>query len=125
MSASLVPHTTVIARAGFTMSVSRTQSFAVPTPELADVLHFLGHACPLGCGRASDELGATIWLTRRGLPIAGRGYPTLVVVDSSASLAPPNRSNELVRYVDRCARTDGVRVRERRASDIVTTPVLF
>jgi hypothetical protein len=50
--------------------------------------------------RASDELGATVWLTRTGLPVAGRVAPTLVVVDSSGSLAPPIRSHRLVRFVD-------------------------
>jgi hypothetical protein len=106
------------------MSVSRTRpsAFAAPVPELADVLHSLGHDCPNGCARASDELGATVWLTRTGLPAPGREDPTLVVVDSSASLAPPNRSNQLIRFVDRCARTDGVRVRERRTSDVLATP---
>ena len=102
------------------MTVSRTFSSAssVPSPELADVLHSFGHDCPNGCARAYDELGATVWLTRTGLPIAGREDPALVVVDSSASLAPLHRSHQLVRFVDRCARADGVRVRERRASDV-------
>jgi hypothetical protein len=102
------------------MTVSRTipSAFSTPVPELADVLHVLGHDCPNGCGRASDELGATVWLTRTGLPLADRDDPALVVVDSSASLAPPDRSHQLVRFVDRCARADGVRVRERRASDL-------
>jgi hypothetical protein len=92
-------------------------------PELADVLYSLGHDCPLGCARASDELGAAVWLTRTGLPVPGRDDPRLVVIDSSASLAPPFRSYHLVRFVDRCARVDGVRVRERRASDVRTTPI--
>jgi hypothetical protein len=106
------------------MTVSRTPSspFATTVPELADVLHALGHDCPNGCARASDELRATVWLTRTGLPASGRVDPTLVVVDSSASLAPPNRSYQLIRFVDRCARTDGIRVRERRASDVLVTP---
>jgi hypothetical protein len=109
------------------MTISRTipTTVAVPVPELADVLHVLGHDCPNGCARASDELGATVWLTRTGLPVPGRDEPTLVVVDSSASLAPPNRSYQLIRYVDRCARSDGVRVRERRASDVLVTPTQF
>jgi len=107
------------------MTVSRSSPAAprASAPELADVLHSLGHSCPLGCARASDELGATVLLTRTGLPIAGRDDPTLVVVDSSASLAPVTRSQRLVRYVDRCARADGVRVRERRASDAPPTRV--
>jgi hypothetical protein len=105
------------------MTVSGTlpSTLRTPVPELADVLHSLGHDCPNGCARASDELGATVWLTRTGLPTPGRDDPTLVVVDSSASLAPPNRSYQLVRFVDRCARSDGVRVRERRASDVLAT----
>ncbi|HEY5136531.1 MAG TPA: hypothetical protein VIJ41_12115 [Candidatus Nanopelagicales bacterium] len=107
------------------MTVSRTipSAFAAPLPDLADVLHSLGHDCPLGCARASDELGATVWLTRIGLPVSGRDDPTLVVVDSTASFAPPNRSYHLVRFVDRRARTDGIRVRERRASDVPTTSI--
>jgi hypothetical protein len=106
------------------MTVSRSSSSAVraPAPDLADVLHTLGHDCPLGCGRASDELGATVWLTRAGLPAFGMEAPALVVIDSSSSLGPPVRTNHLVRFVDRCARADGVRVRERRASDVRTTP---
>jgi hypothetical protein len=106
------------------MTVSRiiTSAFSSPVPELADVLHSLGHDCPNGCARASDELGATVWLTRTGLPVPGRDDPTLVVVDSSASLAPPSRSFQLIRFVDRCARTDGVRVRERRSSDVLVMP---
>jgi hypothetical protein len=110
---------------GFLMTISRTipSTFAPPVPELADVLHELGHVCPNGCARASDELGATVWLTRTGLSAAGRLSPTLVVVDSSGSLAPPIRSHRLVRFVDGCARADGVRVRERRASDVRTTPI--
>ena len=106
------------------MTVSRNfpPTLLPPVPELADVLHSLGHDCPNGCARASDELGATVWLTRAGLPVPGRDDPALVVVDSSASLAPPNRSHQLIRFVDRCARTDGVRVRERRASDVPATP---
>jgi hypothetical protein len=106
------------------MTVSRNTSPGLPepVPALADVLHVLGHDCPLGCGRASDELGAAVWMTRPGLPVPGRYAPTLVVVDSSASLSPPNRSAHLVQYLDRCARADGVRVRERRASDVRATP---
>ena len=102
------------------MTVTRTipSASSGPVPELADVLHSFGHDCPNGCARASDELGATVWLTRAGLPVADHDDPTLVVVDSSASLAPPDRSHQLVRFVDRCARADGVRVRERRASDV-------
>jgi hypothetical protein len=105
------------------MTISRTipSVVATPVPDLADVLHSLGHICPNGCGRASDELGATVWLTRTGLPSAGMADPTLVVVDSSGSLRPTNRSYHLVRFVDGCARADGVRVRERRASDVRTT----
>ena len=107
------------------MTVSRNfpTSLTTPAPELADVLHSLGHNCPLGCARASDELGATVRATRTGLPVAGRDDPTLVVVDSSASLAPDSRSQHLIHYVDTCARTDGIRVRERRASDIGTNPI--
>ena len=106
------------------MTVTRSTSitFAAPVPALADVLHALGHDCPRGCARASDELGASVWATRRGLPDPGRDDPTLVVVDSSASLAPPTRSRHLVRFVDGCARADGIRVRERRTSDITTFP---
>ena len=107
------------------MTISRTlpSVLATPVPELADVLHSLGHSCPNGCGRASDELGATVWLTRTGLPVPGLPAQTLVVVDSSGSLAPPIRSYHLVHFVDSCARADGVRVRERRASDVRTTPI--
>jgi hypothetical protein len=106
------------------MTINRNTSpgARLPAPDLADVLHVLGHDCPLGCGRASDELGATVWLTRAGLPVPGRYAPTLVVVDSRASLSPPNRSAHLVQYLDGCARADGVRVRERRASDVRATP---
>jgi hypothetical protein len=102
------------------MTVSRNVPTALttPAPGLADVLNSLGHSCPLGCARASDQLGATVWATRTGLPLPGRDDPTLVIVDSSASLAPRNRSQHLVHFVDSCARTDGIRVRERRASDI-------
>ena len=107
------------------MTVSRNgaTSLTTPVPELADVLHSLGHDCPNGCDRASDELGATVWATRTGLPAMDRVEPTLVVVDTSASLAPPNRSYNLVQFVDRCARTDGIRVRERRTSDVSTNPI--
>ena len=101
------------------MTVSRNvpTSLTPPAPELADVLNSLGHNCPMGCARASDELGAAVWSTRTGLPLPGRAHPTLVIVDSSASLAPHSRSRRLVHFVDSCARTDGIRVRERRASD--------
>jgi len=87
--------------------------------ELADLLIGLGHDCPMGCGRAAAELGAPVLLTRPGLPLPLHENPTLVVVDSGASGAPLGRSHQLVRYLDRCARSDGIRVREGRASDIV------
>ena len=63
------------------------------SPSLEDVLRSLGHDCPLGCARASAELEASVWLTRVGLPLALNPSPTLVVVDTSASLAPPNRGS--------------------------------
>ena len=109
------------------MTVSRfaASPYASDAPELADVLHSLGHDCPLGCARASDELGATVWSTRTGMPVAGWQDPTLVVVDSSRSLAPPSRSSRLIHFVDGCARSDGIRVRERRASDSSTSALLL
>jgi hypothetical protein len=101
------------------MTISRTHNPPAGSAgtSLDDVLRSLGHDCPLGCARASTELDASVWLTRTGLPLADVATPALVVVDSSASLAPANRTFQLVRFVDRCARSDGVRVRERRASD--------
>ena len=87
--------------------------------ELADLLIGLGHDCPMGCGRAAAELGAPVLLTRPGLPMPLHENPTLVVVDSGASGAPLGRSHQLVRFLDRCARSDGIRVRDRRASDAV------
>jgi len=101
------------------MTISRTHSSSSLTPSasLDDVLRVLGHDCPLGCARASAELDADVWLTRTALPLPSIERPTLVVIDSSASQAPPTRTFQLVRFVDRCARSDGIRVRERRASD--------
>jgi hypothetical protein len=87
-------------------------------PALADVLIGLGHDCPMGCSRAAAELGAPVWLTRRGLPMPTSSRPALVVVDSAASGAPLGRSHQLVRYLDHCARADNIRVRDRRASDV-------
>jgi hypothetical protein len=106
------------------MTVSRISSASgpAPVPDLADVLHALGHSCPLGCARASDELRAPVWLTRTALPAADHDDPMLVVVDLTASLAPQHRSQLLLRFVDQCARSDGIRVRERRASDLPNTP---
>jgi hypothetical protein len=105
------------------MSISRTGQTpaAPPIPNLDDVLRTLGHDCPWRCARASVELDAAVWLTRTGLPSASIDSPTLMVVDSSASQAPTNRSFQLVRFIDHCARTDGVGVRERRASDTTGT----
>jgi hypothetical protein len=111
------------------MTVSRT---AHPSPgaagggrELADALISLGHDCPLGCGRAAAELGAPVLLTRTGLPLPLQEQPTLVIVDSGGSGAPLGRSHQLVRFLDRCARSDGIRVRDRRASDVaVERPAL-
>jgi hypothetical protein len=111
------------------MTISRT---APPPPgigaagrELADELIGLGHDCPLGCGRAAAELGAPVLLTRPGLPLPMHEHPTLVVVDSGGSGAPVGRSYQLVRFLDRCARSDGIRVRDRRASDVVSERPTF
>jgi hypothetical protein len=77
------------------------------------------HDCPMGCGRAAAELGAPVLMTRPGLPLPMHEHPTLVVVDSGGSGAPLGRSYQLVRFLDRCARSDGIRVRDRRASDVI------
>jgi hypothetical protein len=74
------------------MTMSSTPSnlieHAVTSPDLASLLVALGHDCPQGCARASAELGAAVWLTRRGLPLPTSGSPTLVVVDTRAHSCP-------------------------------------
>lgn len=102
------------------MTVSRmfTPSSVSATSSLSDVLLDLGHDCPLGCSRAASELAAPVVLVRSGLPVPTTTRPTLVVVDSGASGAPLARSHQLVKFLDRCARQDGIRIRDRRASDV-------
>ena len=85
---------------------------------LSDVLGALGHDCPTGCSRAASELNAPVWLIRRGLPTPVSTRQLLVVLDTTRSLPAPGRSHALVRYLDRCTRSDGIRVRARRSSDV-------
>ena len=87
------------------------------SPLLGPVLAGLGHECPGRCGAAADELGASVWFVRRRSSGIGRSESMLVVLDASDYDGPLARSRHLMRDVNDCVRSDGIRVTERRIDD--------
>jgi hypothetical protein len=84
---------------------------------VTSVLADLGHNCPGTCTEASDELGAELWFVRRRLAAAGRRPATLVVLDVSEFHGSIERARHLMRTINDCLRSDGIRVSERRIDD--------
>ena len=96
----------------------------VPSPDpfdmsmsLSAVLGRLGHDCPGTCDAADTELGAPVWFVRSRMNGAGPGDTALVVLDSSDFGCSITRSRQLLREINDCTRSHGIRVSERRVGD--------
>ncbi len=85
---------------------------------MARALRWLGHECAGGCSTSIDSLAASIWFTRHGGSAWQAPHGTLVVLDlaerGGAALA---NVREMIDEINRCVRSDGIRVCESAVAD--------
>jgi hypothetical protein len=91
---------------------------SAPVFTLGSALRWLGHHCPdHRCSQPIDALPASMWFLRRGHPYFPT-YPleTLLVVDPTQTGQPLARVHRFIDEVNRCTRSETIRVRQRRSS---------
>ncbi|CAN5594808.1 hypothetical protein BH10ACT8_BH10ACT8_08330 [soil metagenome] len=92
--------------------MTRVLAFTVAT-----AMAWLGHECTGGCPAAAAELRACVWYERRFALQNHCPASTVAVVDLCHQRAGSEQTQTLLSQVDRCARRDGIAVRERLPRD--------